>query len=127
MMDYTDKESVKQFLKENDIRDPVQLNMLFRQITGVLLEEMRRVLDEQESKGVDNWYHWSCQSQYYLLAGDEGGALDNLQRAVDSGLVAVFLFDAMFRDLEDNDRYRSIAAGISGSPPASTNGSIACL
>ena len=40
MVDYTDKESLKQFLKENDIRDPVQLNMLFRQITGVLLEEM---------------------------------------------------------------------------------------
>lgn len=40
MVDYTDKESLKQFLKENDIRDTVQLNMLFRQITGVLLEEM---------------------------------------------------------------------------------------
>lgn len=40
MIDYTDKESLKQFLKENDIRDSVQLNMLFRQITGVLLEEM---------------------------------------------------------------------------------------
>ena len=40
MVDYTDKESLKQFLKESDIRDPVQLNMLFRQITGVLLEEL---------------------------------------------------------------------------------------
>ena len=40
MVDYTDKRSLKQFLKENDIQDPVQLNMLFRQITGVLLEEM---------------------------------------------------------------------------------------
>ena len=40
MVDYTDKESLKQFLKENDIRDPVQLNMLFRQMTGVLLEEL---------------------------------------------------------------------------------------
>ena len=40
MIDYTDKASLKQFLKENDIRDSVQLNMLFRQITGVLLEEM---------------------------------------------------------------------------------------
>lgn len=43
MVDYTDKESLKQFLKENDIRDTVQLNMLFRQITGVLLEEMLEV------------------------------------------------------------------------------------
>ena len=40
MVDYTDRESVKQFLAENEIRDPVHLNMLFRQITGVLLEEM---------------------------------------------------------------------------------------
>jgi transposase-like protein len=40
MVDYTDKRSLKQFLKENDIQDPVHLNMLFRQITGVLLEEM---------------------------------------------------------------------------------------
>jgi transposase-like protein len=40
MVDYTEKESLKQFLKENDIRDPVQLNMLFRQMTGVLLEEL---------------------------------------------------------------------------------------
>ena len=40
MVDYTDKKSLKQFLEENDKRDPVQLNMLFRQITGVLLGEM---------------------------------------------------------------------------------------
>jgi len=40
MVDYTDRDSVKQFLAENDIRDPVHLNMLFKQITGVLLEEM---------------------------------------------------------------------------------------
>ena len=40
MIDYTDKESLRQFLEDNDIRDTVQLNMLFRQITGVLLGEM---------------------------------------------------------------------------------------
>ena len=40
MIDYTNKESLRQFLEENGIQDPVQLNMLFRQITGVLLEEM---------------------------------------------------------------------------------------
>ena len=40
MIDYKDKSSLRQFLEENDIRDSVQLNMLFRQITGVLLEDM---------------------------------------------------------------------------------------
>jgi len=40
MIDYKNKASLRQFLEENDIRDSVQLNMLFRQITGVLLEEM---------------------------------------------------------------------------------------
>lgn len=40
MIDYQSKESLRQFLRENDIEDSVQLNMLFRQITGVLLEEM---------------------------------------------------------------------------------------
>ena len=39
-MDYKDRESVKQFLEENDIKDVVELDVLFRQITGVLLEEM---------------------------------------------------------------------------------------
>ena len=40
MIDYKNKESLRRFLEENDIRDSLQLNMLFRQITGVLLEEM---------------------------------------------------------------------------------------
>jgi hypothetical protein len=43
MIDYTNKESLRQFLEENGIQDPVQLNMLFRQITGVLLEEMLEI------------------------------------------------------------------------------------
>ncbi len=63
MVDYTDKESLKQFLAENDIQDTVQLNMLFRQITGVLLEEMLEgerdehlgyTRDEGRSKQTDN-------------------------------------------------------------------------
>ena len=33
-MDYKDRESVKQFLEENDIKDVVELDVLFRQITG---------------------------------------------------------------------------------------------
>jgi putative transposase len=63
MIDYTDRESVKQFLEENDIRDPVHLNMVFRQMTGVLLEEMLEgerddhlgySRDEGRSKQTDN-------------------------------------------------------------------------
>ncbi len=40
MIDYTDRESVKEFIKENDIRDLAQLDTFLKQITGVVLEEM---------------------------------------------------------------------------------------
>jgi transposase-like protein len=40
MMDYTDREAVKDFLKENEIRDLAQLNTVIKQMTGVMLEEM---------------------------------------------------------------------------------------
>jgi len=43
MMDYTDRESVKDFIKENDIRDLAQLDTFLKQITGVVLEEMLEV------------------------------------------------------------------------------------
>jgi putative transposase len=39
-MDYTDRESVKSFIKENDISDLAQLDSLLKQITGVVIEEM---------------------------------------------------------------------------------------
>jgi hypothetical protein len=34
-MDYTDKQSVRTFVKENDIRDLAQLDIVLKQITGV--------------------------------------------------------------------------------------------
>ena len=43
MIDYTDRKSVKDFIKENDIRDLVQLDTFLKQITGVVLEEMLEV------------------------------------------------------------------------------------
>lgn len=39
-MDYTDREAVKGFLKENDIRDLAQLNGFIKEMTGVMIEEM---------------------------------------------------------------------------------------
>ena len=39
-MYYTDRETVKQFLKENDIRDLAQLNGFIKEMTGVMIEEM---------------------------------------------------------------------------------------
>jgi putative transposase len=39
-MDFTDRASVREFLKENDIGDLVQLNTLLKEMTGVLVEEM---------------------------------------------------------------------------------------
>jgi len=43
MMDYTDRESARDFIKENDIRDLAQLDTFLKQITGVVLEEMLEV------------------------------------------------------------------------------------
>ena len=39
-MDYTDRQAVKDFLRENNIRDMAQLNSVLKQMTGVMLEEM---------------------------------------------------------------------------------------
>ena len=39
-MDFTDRSSVRAFLKEKDIRDLVELNTLMKEMTGVLVEEM---------------------------------------------------------------------------------------
>ena len=39
-MDYADRQAVKDFLRENNIRDLAQLNAVLKQMTGVMLEEM---------------------------------------------------------------------------------------
>ena len=39
-MDYNNRESVREFLKENDIREMVELDIFIREMKGALLEEM---------------------------------------------------------------------------------------
>jgi transposase-like protein len=79
MIDYTDKASLRQFLEENDIRDSVQLNMLFRQITGVLLEEMLEaerddhlgyIRDDGRIKKTDNARNGYSQKTVFSNQGD---------------------------------------------------------
>ena len=79
MIDYTNKESLRQFLEENDIRDAVQLNMLFRQITGVLLEEMLEAerdehlgypRDEGRNKETDNSRNGYSQKRVFSNQGE---------------------------------------------------------
>jgi putative transposase len=79
MIDYTNKGSLRQFLEENDIRDPVQLNMLFRQITGVLLEEMLEAerdehlgytREEGRSKQTDNSRNGYSQKTVFSNQGE---------------------------------------------------------
>ncbi len=79
MIDYTNKESLRQFLKENEIRDSVQLNMLFRQITGVLLEEMLEAerddhlgytRDDGRIKETDNSRNGYSQKTVFSNQGD---------------------------------------------------------
>ena len=42
-MDFTDKETLRKFLKDNDIRDIVQLNMLMKKMMGGMIEEFLEV------------------------------------------------------------------------------------
>jgi putative transposase len=81
MIDYTNKESLRQFLKENDIRDSLQLNMLFRQITGVLLEEMLEAerddhlgytRDDGRMKETDNARNGYSQKTVFSNQGELG-------------------------------------------------------
>ena len=39
-MDFTNKDSVRQFIKDNDITDIVSLNSMLKQISGVFIEEL---------------------------------------------------------------------------------------
>jgi len=40
MLDFTDRESIRKFIRENDIKDMLQLNTLIKQMTGTIIEEM---------------------------------------------------------------------------------------
>ena len=79
MIDYKNKESLRQFLKENDIRDSVQLNMVFRQITGVLLEDMLEaerddhlgyLRDDGRTKETDNARNGYSQKTVFSNQGE---------------------------------------------------------
>ena len=39
-LDFTDKDSVKQFIQDNDIRDIAALNSMLKQISGVFIEQL---------------------------------------------------------------------------------------
>jgi len=39
-LDFTDKDTVKQFIQEHDIRGIAQLNVLLKQISGVFIEQL---------------------------------------------------------------------------------------
>jgi len=43
MLDFTDRESVKKFVRENGIKDMLQLNGVVKQMMGALIEEMLEV------------------------------------------------------------------------------------
>ena len=40
LLDFTDKNTVRQFIQDNDIRDIVQLNAMLKQISGVFIEQL---------------------------------------------------------------------------------------
>lgn len=43
MLDFTDRESIRKFIRENGIKDMLQLNTLIKQMTGTIIEEMLEV------------------------------------------------------------------------------------
>jgi len=76
----------------------------------LLLDEMKRVLDQQRSMGVDNFIHWNSQAQYAVLTGDIDAAIEHLRHANDDGYVAAFRFDTLFQLIADDDRFKAIEA-----------------
>jgi len=42
-MDFTDKETLRKFIKDNDIQDIVQLNMFIKKMMGGMIEELLEV------------------------------------------------------------------------------------
>jgi len=40
LLDFTDKNTVRQFIQENDIRDIADLNAMLKQISGVFIEQL---------------------------------------------------------------------------------------
>ena len=40
MMDFTDRQSVREYLKQNDIKDVVQVDQLLRRLSGMMIEEL---------------------------------------------------------------------------------------
>ena len=43
MLEFTDRESIRKFIRENEIKDMIQLNTLIKQMTGTIIEEMLEV------------------------------------------------------------------------------------
>ena len=76
----------------------------------LLLGEMKSVLDRQQSAGMDNFVQWNSRAQYAVLSGDVDGAIEYLQHANDTGYVAAFRFDTVFRLIADDERFRAIDA-----------------
>jgi hypothetical protein len=43
MLDWNDRVTIKEFIKENDIKDIIQLNNVIKKMTGAMIEEMLEV------------------------------------------------------------------------------------
>jgi len=43
MLEFTDRESIRKFIRENDIKDMIQLNTIIKEMTGTIIEEMLEV------------------------------------------------------------------------------------
>jgi 3-deoxy-D-arabino-heptulosonate 7-phosphate (DAHP) synthase len=43
MLDWNDRESIKEFIKQNNIKDIIQLNNVIKKMMGAMIEEMLEV------------------------------------------------------------------------------------
>jgi len=43
MLDWNDRESIREFIKDNDIKDIIQLNNVIKRMMGAMIEEMLEV------------------------------------------------------------------------------------
>ncbi len=53
-MDFTDKQQVRQFIEENDIRDVATLNKMLKNVSGVFIEQILEA-EQEEHLGYERY------------------------------------------------------------------------
>jgi len=82
---------------------------------SMLIEEMRRALDDDRADGTINWVTHSNEAEYAALSGDSAGAVESWQTAINSGFRMISVFDsAVFSSMRDDKGYQATRQRLLG-------------